>query len=91
MSFTNAVHEENYQSKSLPYKFKFYLTFEYTYGLFNQENYTALSNDDPDANIECKFSTTKYRIKYKILTVVFCFPGNCTYDLNRTLHSINSW
>ena len=49
MSFTNAVHEENYHAKFLPYMFKFYSTFEHTYGLLNQDHYTTLSNGDADA------------------------------------------
>ena len=46
MSLTNAAHEEDNHSKILPYISKFYLNFEYAYGLLNQ--YTALRNGDPD-------------------------------------------
>ena len=49
MSFTNAVHEENYHSNFFTYMFKFYLTFEHKYGLLNQDHYIALSIGGPDA------------------------------------------
>ena len=49
MSFTTALHEEKYRLQFLPYMFQFYLTFEHSYGLLNQDHYTALSNGDPDA------------------------------------------
>ena len=48
MLFNNPVEERKY-SDFLDYIFKYNLTFDHSFGLMNQDHYTALLNGDPDA------------------------------------------
>ena len=47
--FVNNTDEERKYSDFLKYLFKYYLTFDHSFGLMNQDQYTAILNGDPDA------------------------------------------
>ena len=67
--------------------FKFYLAVEHTYGLLNQDHYTALSNGDPDARHNTSESINKVLKTFsssgkKHIQTVFRSVYNFKMDLN---------
>ena len=57
--FFNNMDEERKYSDFLKYLFKYYLTFEHSFGLMNQDHYTAILNGDPDATNNTSESINK--------------------------------
>ena len=62
--FFNYPIEERKYSDGLGYIFKYYLRFEHSFGLRNQDHYTALLNGDPDATNNTSESINKYLKSY---------------------------
>ena len=59
MFFNNTDEERKYSDFLDHYLFKYYLTFEHSFGLMNQDHYTAILNGDPDATNNTSESINK--------------------------------
>ena len=59
MFFNNTDEERKYSDFLDHYLFKYYLTFEHSFGLMNQDHYTAILNGDPDASNNTSESINK--------------------------------
>ena len=57
--FFNTTDTERKFSEFLDYIFKFYLTFNHSFGLMNQDHYRAIQNGDPDATNNTSESINK--------------------------------
>ena len=91
MFFNNQIEERKY-SEFLDYIFTYYLTFDHSFGLMNQDHYTALLNGDPDATNNTSESINKSLKSYastgkKNIHTVFRSIYNYKMDHNQRMDS----